>query len=139
MPRSAPVEFRSGCPIASTLDLIGDKWTLVLLRDLVNGKTRFQEFLESPERIASNILTARLAQMEVNGLIVGELYQERPKRYAYRLTEAGARLLPVLHSICNWAGACLPNRWTPPDKFMRMMPKDVPIARTRKATRPRGR
>jgi len=139
MPRSASVEFRSGCPIASTLDVVGDKWTLVILRDLVNGKTRFQEFLDSPERIASNILTARLAQMELNGLIVGELYQKRPKRYAYQLTEAGARLLPVLQSICSWAGACLPNRWTPPAKFMRMMPKDVSAARTRKAAHPRGR
>jgi DNA-binding HxlR family transcriptional regulator len=129
-------DFRSGCPIASTLDIVGDKWTLVILRDLVNGKQRFQEFLDSPERIASNILTARLAQMQANGLIVGELYQERPKRYAYTLTERGAGLLPVLQSICTWAGACLPDRWTPPDKFMRMRPREVAVARSPGARRP---
>jgi DNA-binding HxlR family transcriptional regulator len=125
MPRSPSVEFRSGCPIASTLDLVGDKWTLVILRDLVNGKARFQEFLESPERIASNILTTRLAQMEENGLIVSKLYQERPKRYAYRLTTKGAGLMPVLQAICTWAGVCLPNRWIPPERFMRMKPRDL--------------
>jgi DNA-binding HxlR family transcriptional regulator len=123
-PRSS-FEFRSGCPIASTLDLVGDRWTLVILRDLANGKTRFHEFLDSPERIASNILAARLEQMEENGLIVGELYQQKPKRYAYRLTPHGAGLITVVQEICRWAGACLPNRWTPPDKFMRLKPKDL--------------
>jgi DNA-binding HxlR family transcriptional regulator len=123
--RSHDPEFRSGCPIASTLDLVGDKWTLVLLRDLANGKTRFQEFLESPEHIASNILTARLSQMEAYGLVSAKLYEQRPKRYAYTLTPKGAALVPVLQAISRWGCGELPNRWTPPDRFMKLKPGDL--------------
>lgn len=118
-------DFRSGCPIASTLDLVGDRWTLVLLRDLANGKTRFSDFLDGPERIASNILTARLTQMEGNGLVSAELYQRKPKRYAYRLTRKGAALMPVLQAICRFGCGELPNRWTPPDRFMKLKPADI--------------
>lgn len=120
-----PQDFRSGCPIASTLDIVGDRWTLVLLRDLANGKSRFSDFLDSPERIASNILTARLAQMEAHGLVTAELYQRKPKRYAYRLTTRGAALIPVLQAICRFGCAELPDRWTPPDRFMKLKPSDV--------------
>jgi DNA-binding HxlR family transcriptional regulator len=118
-------EFRSGCPIASTLDLVGDRWTLVILRDLANGKSKFAEFLDSPERIASNILTARLQQMEADGLIASDLYERRPKRYAYRLTPKGAALMPVLQAISRYGCGELPNRWTPPERFMRLKPKDL--------------
>jgi DNA-binding HxlR family transcriptional regulator len=117
--------FRSGCPIASTLELIGDRWTLVLLRDLVNGKSRYKEFLESPEGIASNILTARLTAMEEDGLIESRLYETRPKRYAYRLTRKGAALLPLLQEYCRWGEANLPNRWKAPASFMRRRPADL--------------
>lgn len=119
------VDFRSGCPIASSLELIGDRWTLVILRDLVNGKSRFAEFLDSPEKIASNILTARLAQMEENGLVASRLYQSRPKRYGYTLTKKGAALLPVLQGLCRWGQAHLPERWRAPDAFMRKTPADI--------------
>ncbi len=118
-------EFRSGCPIASSLELIGDRWTLVLLRDLVNGKSRFKDFLESPERIASNILTARLAAMEEDGLIQSRLYETRPKRYEYRLTKKGAALLPLLQEFCRWGEANLPARWKAPPAFMRRRPADL--------------
>lgn len=97
----------------------------MLLRDLVNGKKRFADFLASPERIATNVLTARLAQMEADGLVTSRLYQARPKRYEYALTPKGAALLPVLQSICVWAGEHLPDRWTPPDAFMRKRPSDL--------------
>jgi DNA-binding HxlR family transcriptional regulator len=118
-------DFRSGCPIASSLDLVGDRWTLVILRDLANGKSKFAEFLAGPERIASNILTARLAQMEADGLIESELYEQRPKRYAYSLTKKGAALMPVLQAVCRFGCSELPNRWTPPERFMRLRPKDL--------------
>ena len=64
------------CPIATTLDIIGDRWTLVILRDLVNGKKRFSEFLDSPERITTNVLTDRLAMMTANGLVRRKLYHK---------------------------------------------------------------
>jgi DNA-binding HxlR family transcriptional regulator len=119
------MEFRSGCPIASSLDLIGDRWTLVILRDLANGKRRFAEFLDSPEHIATNILTARLAQMEADGLVVSQLYQRRPKRYAYTLTRKGAELMPVLQALARWGQTNLPNRWIAPAKFMKLKPGDL--------------
>jgi DNA-binding HxlR family transcriptional regulator len=121
----AAPDFRSGCPIAAALEQIGDRWTLVLLRDLVNGKQRFTQFLEGPERIATNILTARLAQMEADGLVSAQLYQHRPKRYGYKLTPKGAALMPVLQALSAWGQAHLPDRWTAPEKFMRLKPSDL--------------
>lgn len=118
-------DFRSGCPIASTLDLIGDRWTLVLMRDLVNGKSRYKDFLDSPERIASNILTARLTSMEQEGLIKSRPYQLRPKRFEYKLTSKGAALMPVLQEICRWGEAHLPKRWKAPAAFMNKKPVDL--------------
>ena len=95
-------EPRSGCPIATTLDILGDRWTLVILRDMVTGKSRFSEFLDSPERITTNVLTDRLAQMEQAGLVTKVPYQQRPKRYRYELTEMGRGLHPVLQEISRW-------------------------------------
>jgi DNA-binding HxlR family transcriptional regulator len=118
-------DFRSGCPIASTLDLVGDRWSLVVMRDLVNGKARYKDFLDSPEKIASNILAARLAAMENAGLIESTLYQQRPKRYEYHLTPKGAALLPVLQAICKWGESQLPERWKAPASFMRKKPADL--------------
>jgi DNA-binding HxlR family transcriptional regulator len=110
---------RSGCPIATTLDIVGDRWTLVLVRDLVNGKRRFSDFLASPERITTNVLTDRLASMEKAGLVTRMPYQERPKRYEYALTEKGEALLPVLQEMCRWANHFIPGTWVAPDSFMR--------------------
>lgn len=118
----AGFDFRSGCPIASSLDLVGDRWTMVILRDLFTGKRRFSQFLDSPERIATNILRARLVEMERNGLVERRLYEARPKRYEYVLTRRGAGLLPVLQALCGWSGENLPDRWTPPASFMRAKP-----------------
>lgn len=97
----------------------------MLIRDLVNGKSRFQDFLASPERIASNILASRLKRMEAAGLISARLYSERPKRYEYALTPRGAGLLPVLQAMSRWAGAELPDRWVPPERFMKLKPTQV--------------
>lgn len=113
-----PEFARSPCPIASTLDLVGDKWSLVIVRDLMNGKTRFGELQASPEGIPSNILADRLKRMEAAGLLRREAYQERPRRHAYRLTARGEALRPVLQAICRWGNAHLPGTWTPPASFM---------------------
>jgi DNA-binding HxlR family transcriptional regulator len=116
---SAP---RSGCPIATTLDLVGDRWTLVLLRDMLNGKTKFSEFLTSPERITTNVLADRLLKMEAAGLVKKRPYQTRPERFAYALTPKGRALHPVVREMCRWANAHVPGTWTPPDSFMRDQP-----------------
>lgn len=109
---------RSGCPIATTLDIVGDRWTLVILRDLLTGKSRFSQFLASPEKITTNILTSRLASMESIGLVSKGAYQQNPPRYAYSLTPKGEALLPVLQAMCRWANAHIPGTWTPPESFM---------------------
>src|SRR5262249_10019095 len=98
-----PMTFkRSCCPITNVLDTLGDKWTLLVIRDLVLGKKRYQEFLSSPERIASNILAARLTKLEAAGLVTRRAYQQNPVRYEYLLTKKGKRLEPVLEAIIAW-------------------------------------
>ena len=109
---------RSDCPIATTLDLVGDRWTLVVLRDLFIGKTRFSEFLTSPEKITTSVLADRLAGMERSGLVTKSPYQLRPKRFAYALTQKGEALLPVLQAMCRWANRYEAGTWTPPERFM---------------------
>ena len=93
---------RSSCPITNVLDTLGDKWTLLVIRDLVLGKRRYQEFTSSPERIASNILADRLKKLETAGLIARQAYQRNPVRYEYLLTEKGEGLKPVLEAIIVW-------------------------------------
>jgi DNA-binding HxlR family transcriptional regulator len=116
---------RSGCPIASTLDILGDRWSLVIIRDMVTGKTRFGDFLKSPERIPTNILTERLQRLEAFGLIEKERYQQNPVRFAYRLTRKGADLLPALQAVCIWANRHLPETWRPPKTFLALKPDDI--------------
>ena len=93
---------RSDCPITNVLDTLGDKWTLLVIRDLVLGKRRYQEFLSSPERIASNILADRLIKLEAAGLVSRRAYQQKPARYEYLLTQKGKGLEPVLEAIIVW-------------------------------------
>ena len=93
---------RSVCPVACALDLIGDKWTLLVVRDLACGKRYFKEFCRSPERIATNILTDRLERLVANGLAERYASAEQPSREAYRLTAKGKTLGPVLTAIAAW-------------------------------------
>lgn len=91
------------CPVARTLDLIGDRWTILLLRDLLlQGPRRFQDFQNSLTGIAPNTLSARLKSLEDDGLIRRELYNERPPRLEYVLTDKGKSLGPVLKALRDW-------------------------------------
>jgi DNA-binding HxlR family transcriptional regulator len=97
------MERRSNCPIACSLDLIGDKWSLLILRDVIfMKKKRFEEFLESPERISTNILTDRLHKLEKAGLIEKAPYGNHRLRMAYSATPKGKSLVPVLKEIGQW-------------------------------------
>ena len=96
---------RSDCPIACSLDLIGDRWTLLIVRDLFMGKHRFSEFLDSGEGIKTNILAERLKRLERAGLVERSLYQAHPPRYEYHLTESGRELSPVVKAIYAWGRA----------------------------------
>lgn len=96
-------ERRSVCPIACTLDLVGDRWTLLVVRDLACGKSHFKDFLGSPEGIATNILANRLNRLVEAG--VAEKFSPDPNaraRDAYRLTPKGKSLVPVLRSMVEW-------------------------------------
>lgn len=95
---------RSSCPIATALDLVGDKWTLLLVRDMgLFGKHRNKDFQEGAEGIPSNILAARLRQLHAHGLVARRQYQAHPPRFEYHLTEAGLGLLPVVRSMAQWS------------------------------------
>jgi DNA-binding HxlR family transcriptional regulator len=93
----------SSCPVARTLDLIGERWTILLLRDLLlHGPRRFQDFQESLPGVAPNTLSARLKAMEDNGLVERRLYSERPPRLEYMLTGKGKSLGPIVQSLRDW-------------------------------------
>lgn len=91
------------CPVARTLDLIGERWTILLLRDLLlHGPRRFQDFQTSMPGVAPNTLSARLKAMEDNELVRRELYNEHPPRLEYVLTDKGKSLGPVLKAMRDW-------------------------------------
>lgn len=108
-----PAGFRrSLCPIAGTLDLVGDKWSLLVIRDLLHGKSTYGELLGSPEGIPTNILADRLKRLEEAGIIVSSVYQERPVRYAYGLSEKGKDLGNVLIALVSWGKTHIPGTRT---------------------------
>ena len=107
--RSGSSTPRSDCPIACTLDLIGDRWTLLIVRDLLMGKRRFSEFLASDENIKTNVLAERLKRLERAGVVERSRYREHPPRYEYLLTDKGRDLLPVLEAVFAWGRAHLPG------------------------------
>ena len=93
---------RSKCPVSCVLDLLGDKWTLLLVRDLLLGKGTYTEFQQSPEGIPTNILAERLKRLQIAEIIEKLPYQERPVRYRYQLTDKGRDLYPVLSAMIDW-------------------------------------
>jgi DNA-binding HxlR family transcriptional regulator len=108
---------RSNCPISCTLELLGDKWTLLVLRDIVVfKKSRFEEFLESPEKIATNILTDRLHKLEKAELISKAPYGTHRFRMAYTATEKGKSTAPILKEIARWGMANIENTVASPPK-----------------------
>lgn len=100
---------RSVCPIACSLDLIGDKWTLLVIRDLFAGKSHYHEFAQSPEGIATNILAQRLERLMHAGLIHAKPSAQRAGSMAYALTAKGKSLFPLLVAIRDWGLANIPG------------------------------
>jgi DNA-binding HxlR family transcriptional regulator len=100
----AKIKKRSGCPISSALDLVGDKWSLLIVRDiLLVGKNTYNEFLASEEKIATNILADRLAMLEEVGILSKETHPESKAKFFYKLTQQGIDLLPILVEIILWS------------------------------------
>jgi DNA-binding HxlR family transcriptional regulator len=94
---------RSPCAVACTLDLVGDKWSLLVVRDLLRGNVTYGELQNSPEGIPTNILADRLKRLEEARLIAKSAYQEHPVRYAYGLTEKGKALSEFCSRLCDGA------------------------------------
>lgn len=90
------------CPVETTLMLIGDKWKVLILRDLISGTKRFGELKKSVGNVSQKVLTAQLRDMEDNGLVTRKVYAEVPPRVEYSLTELGQSLKPILDSMWNW-------------------------------------
>ncbi len=103
---------RSACAIANSLDIVGDKWSLLVVRDLMHGKQTYGELADSPERIPTNILADRLERLEGAGIITSAPYQERPVRYAYALTPKGKALGEVLLAFVRWGKQYIPGTIT---------------------------
>lgn len=90
------------CPVETTLTLIGDKWKVLILRDLLPGTKRFGELKRSIGNVSQKVLTAQLRAMEESGLLVRTVYPEVPPKVEYTLTEVGQSLKPILDSMSNW-------------------------------------
>jgi DNA-binding HxlR family transcriptional regulator len=103
---------RSACAVANSLDVVGDKWSLLVVRDLLHGKRTYGELANSPERIPTNILAERLKRLEAAGIISSAPYQERPVRYAYTLTAKGNALGDVLLAFVRWGKQHIPGTVT---------------------------
>jgi DNA-binding HxlR family transcriptional regulator len=103
------VTRRSACAIACTLDLVGDKWSLLVVRDLLHGKRTYSELAASDEGIPTNILADRLKRLRQAGIITSSAYQERPTRYAYALSDKGRELGEILLACVRWGRKHLPG------------------------------
>ena len=103
---------RSACAVANSLDILGDKWSLLVVRDLLHGKRTYGELALSPERIPTNILADRLERLKSAGIVIRTPYHQRPVRYAYTLTPKGSALGEVLLAFVRWGKQHIPGTVT---------------------------
>jgi DNA-binding HxlR family transcriptional regulator len=93
---------QEACPVARSLDVIGDRWTLLVLRDLILGRGKFKDLLESLQGISPNLLAQRLKLLEEQGIVERVFYSDHPPRAEYCLTDKGNELIPVLRAMAEW-------------------------------------
>ena len=105
------------CSIARTLEVLGERWTLLIVRDVFNGRRRFEQILESLG-VARNVLSARLTWLVDEGILEKRAYQERPPRYEYFLTQKGLDLWPVMVSLLHWGDRHLAGPEGPPSQIV---------------------
>jgi DNA-binding HxlR family transcriptional regulator len=110
---------RSPCPLACTLDLFGDRWTLLVVRDLLLGAERFKEFVQAPEGIPTNILADRIERLLRHQVVELVAAEDGSRHPAYRLTKKGRALLPVLAAMRDWG-----LQWEPGTKVMSTRPSE---------------
>ncbi|MET4141002.1 helix-turn-helix domain-containing protein [Pedobacter sp. UYP1] len=127
---------RSGCPVSSMLDIFGDKWSLLIIRDMIfSGKSTYGDFLKSDEKIATNILASRLLALEENEVIKKLEHPDSKAKVLYVLTEKGIDLLPILLEIQFWSDkhlsvsteirALLKDAKKNREKFIKIMTRDL--------------
>ena len=102
MAQKTDINSLPACPVETTLTLIGSKWKVLILRDLIDGKKRFGELKRSVGTVSQKVLTAQLREMESDGLLTRTVYPEVPPRVEYELTDLGNSLKPVLDSLWSW-------------------------------------
>lgn len=98
-------KFLPACPVETTLTLIGDRWKVLIIRDLLTGTKRFGELQRSMGKISQKVLTSNLRALEASGLVLRRVYAEVPPRVEYSLTETGYSLRPVLEALHEWGAA----------------------------------
>ncbi len=104
------IKNRSDCPISFSLDFIGDKWTLLILRDIIfGGKSTYGEFLSSKEKMATNILADRLSMLEINGFLNKQVGVDKKSKFVYTMTEKGIELIPLIMELTIWG-----SKFNPP-------------------------
>jgi DNA-binding HxlR family transcriptional regulator len=119
------INKRSDCPISYSLDIFGDKWSLLVIRDMLfRGKFSFNEFKTSEEKIATNILADRLARLESEQLIFKEASPKNKSKFIYQLTQKGLDLMPVLISIIQWGDKYNPDTTPTPKKIIKAYKRD---------------
>ena len=101
---------RSTCPVSSSLDVLGDKWTMLIIRDMVfAGKSTYGQFLQSAEKMATNILADRLAVLESQGLLTKAVAADKKSKFTYRLTEKGVDTIPIIVELVLWGAKHCPT------------------------------
>lgn len=129
---STETERRSPCPLACSLDIFGDRWTLLVIRDLIFGKCRFKDFTASPEGIPTNILSDRLERLQTSGIIAQVTPPDGSKHRAYQLTQKGEALRPILGAMRDWG-----LTWEKGTKvLMQAPPPPTSAAKPKKQSRP---
>ena len=103
--------YRSGCPMCNALDIVGDKWSLIVIRDLLGGKTTFKEFMNGPEKIASNILSQRLKWLKNHEILDFRYRKDNKKEKCYYLTNKGIDVYPVMSELMLWSAKNVNNEF----------------------------
>ena len=118
------IKKRSKCPISYTLDIVGDKWSLLIIRDLLlKDKCFYGDFLNSPEKMATNVLADRLKRLKYAGIITSKPGEDKKSKIEYMLTQKGMNLLPVILEIIAW-GAKYDNDTGASEDFVRRIRTD---------------
>ena len=129
---------RSECSLSSGLEILGDKWTLLIIRDLMfTNRQEFGHFLQSGEGISTNILTERLQRLQYYGLILKNPHPDHGKKYIYTLTDEGIKLAPTIFEFTLWASQSIENTFVPPQilsaikndqaKLLKLIKKRIPL------------